>query len=141
MIEANGHIKDGKLFIHYRNLFDEMLGSLPDCPVKINVERVFKRRSNEQNSYYWGVVVQMVYNGLIDAGWEITNKDQAHEIIKDLFFISEIANKKTGELMSIKTTTKSSTFEFMTKLAEIQKWASEYLGISIPDPNEQTTLL
>ena len=140
MIESNGHIKDGKLFIHYRAIFDEQIKQLPNCNVSIKVEQKRKKRSLEQNRYYHGVVVKIVYFGLLEAGWQIENEKQAHEIIKELFFKKDVANKNTGEIMTIKTTTKETTFSFMEKLKEIQQWASEYLNVYIPDPNEQTEL-
>lgn len=138
-IEASGKIKDGKLLITYRKLFIEMIAQMPDCNVDILLTRRFKRRSTQENRYYWSVVVQMVFKGLIDLGYDLTNSEQAHEIIKELFFKTEIKNKD-GEFLTYSTTTKSTTVEFEEKLSDIRAWALDYLGIKIPVPNEQVEM-
>ena len=85
--------KDG-----YTNIkaYKTYLGSLPFGRYEIIVKKA-KRRTNPQNSYYWAVVVPLIYEGLRNAGFELRNVDDAHSIIKQLFL------KKKEEINDIKS--------------------------------------
>lgn len=98
-----------------------------------------KKRTLPQNSYYWGCVVPMVKNGLRDAGYnEVKTNDDAHEILKHLFLKRKVESDKTGDVIVIAgSTAKLHTVEFNAYLEEIWQWASEYLCLTIPGPNEQ----
>lgn len=97
-----------------------------------------KKRSLLQNQYYWGCVVPMVKDGLRDAGYnEVKTNEDAHEIIKHLFLKRKLTSEKNGDEIVIPgSTAKLTTIEFNTLIDEVIQWASEYLGISIPLPNE-----
>lgn len=98
-----------------------------------------KKRSLPQNAYYWGIMVPSVRNGLYHAGYdEVKTNDDAHEVIKHLHLKKQIVNKHTGELLSVVgSTAKLSTTEFMEFVENVCRWASMYLGIVIPMPNEE----
>lgn len=98
------------------------------------------KRSNPQNSYYWSVCVPMVLEGLYSLGYEVKTKEQAHEIIKHLFLKEDVTNESTGELLTTitKSTTDLNKEQFNQFLEELWRWASEYLNIVIPEPNQQT---
>lgn len=109
--------------------------------VEITISKAKKTRSYEQNRYYWGVVVAMVRNGLYEAGWGSLSLIDVHELLVERFLLNEIVNEKTGEVMHKRgSTTQLSTSGMMDYLAEITAWSSEYLGISIPQPNEQVKI-
>jgi len=102
-----------------------------------------KARSLQQNKYYWAVMVPLVKIGLAHIGYdEIRTNEDAHNVIKGLFLKKEIVNKISGEVMpgGYKSTTELNTLEFNELIESVQKWAVEYLGIDIPNPNEKLIL-
>ena len=103
-----------------------------------------KYRSLNQNAYYWGIMVPMVKDGLREQGYdEVKSSNDAHEVLKALFRKREIVNKETGQLITVipGSTTDMSTSEFKIYMEEIGKWAAEFLGINIPPPGMQMTIL
>ena len=98
----------------------------------------FRKRSIPQNSYYWGVVVPMVRRGLYDACYDaVRTNDEAHAVLKHVFLRKEIVSKETGDMIEMSgSTTALTILEFNDFLESVCRWASEYLGIIIPDPNE-----
>lgn len=101
-----------------------------------------KKRSLLQNAYYHAVVVPMVKDGLREAGYnEVRTNEDAHEVLKHLFLKKKIKSEKTEEEITIAgSTTKLTTTDFNKFLEEVWQWASEYLGITIPEPNQQMTM-
>lgn len=105
----------------------------------VRIEKANKR-SHNQNAYYWGVVCQLVYEGLKDLGFDnIRNKDDAHEVMKNLFLKTK---EQIGEVTieTVRSTKDLTRTEFMDYLQHIEMWASDYLSISIPPPSTQLTV-
>ena len=140
-LKYTGRVDNGKLtIINRKGLIKDLASYFEGKKVTIIIEKYRKNRSNEQNSYYWGVVVEAVKIGLNDVGYKM-NSEATHELIKYKFLQKELINEETGEILkTIGSTTELSTSEFMDLLAQIQQWAAEYLNIIIPDPNEQGSL-
>lgn len=142
-----GTIKEGKLKIINLELFKSEIGKLPEGNYVLTLEKGYHRRSNPQNAYLWGVVYPIVKEGLIDAGFDEFKQDSdlemTHELCKFRFLQREIDCSRKKEngvypyLNSIGSTRKLSTVEFAEYLELIGKWASEYLNVVIPDPNQQ----
>lgn len=131
---ANATLKAGNLHIYNRKLFDEMLKSISDGKCLVTVERVYNKRSNQQNRYYHGVVIPLCCRGLRELGHEV-NEEDTHEILKSLFNKKEFINKETGEsTMYGGSTTKMATIDMMEYIKDIQEFGDSYLGIFIPDP-------
>lgn len=106
--------------------------SLPDGSYLVSITPT-KKRTTDQNAYYWGIVVPMVHEGLRDMGYdEVKTKEDAHLVLRSLFL-----KKHIGELELVRSTTELKTTEFSTYLEEIGKWAAEYLNVVIPAPNTQ----
>ena len=93
--------------------------------VEVIVQNPKKHRSGEQNSYYWGVVIDII------SGATGFTPQEAHDAVRYKFLTD-----MTGELPRVKSTTELSTVEFMEYIAEIQRFGAEYLDVYIPDPNE-----
>lgn len=95
------------------------------------------KRSNPQNRYYWGLVVPLIQKGIKDLGTELT-KEETHEFLKARFNLSDLVNKQTGEAISIPvSTTRLNKEQFSEYIEKIQRFASEFLSITIPDPSVQ----
>ena len=140
-IESLGKIKAGKLFISYRERFDDALAYWPDCQIKIRVERVYRKRSLDQNAYYHSVICNCFLQG-VKAEWgEDHSKDWAHEELKKHCNYSEKLVPSTGELIQLSQSTKKlTTTEFMEYQDRCIKLIAEWFGITVPEPGEQTKL-
>jgi hypothetical protein len=95
-----------------------------------------KSRSNPQNRYYWGCVVQILSD---ETGY---TKDEVHDIIKRKFLTEKRLyqggkpNFKLQELEFSKSTTELDTKEWENLMSQIREWASMELGIYIQNPGE-----
>jgi hypothetical protein len=127
-----------------RNLIKSAIASFEGKDIEITIQRKRKVRSNPQNAYYWGVVLPLVQSGLIDATGETRDLNSIHyQILLPLLSINrEIVNTDTGQVINEKiTSSEMTTTEFSEYILSIQKWSSEFLGINIPYPNEELTLI
>lgn len=127
---------DGILTIHNRKLFDEQIKSFSNGRCLVTVERIYNKRSNPQNAFYHGVVIPICHKGLIDLGHEV-NKDDTHEILKAMFNKKEFTTLDGETVKYGGSTTEMKTIDMMQFIDEIQRWASEYLGVFIPDPDPE----
>lgn len=93
--------------------------------VEVIIRKPKTKRSDLQNNYYWGVVLELLSKEL---GYD---QDELHEILKYKFLQSNAMG-----MPYVKSTTKLSTGEFEDYLSKIKRWAAEFLHIVIPDPNE-----
>jgi len=93
--------------------------------VTVTVSTYKKYRSNPQNSYYFGVVVALIAEEIGDS------VENTHEALKAKFLYD-----MTGDLPKVRSTTDLSTLEFEEYLEKIRRFASEFLGMFIPDPND-----
>ena len=139
-IETYGRIQAGKLFISYRDRFDEAIAAAPDCRVRVTVEKIYRRRSGDQNAYLHGVVFPEVRRAMIDAGYspvEVTT-EAVKDFLKHRFAKREWVNEQTGEVMeTVLATSAMTTTQMMDFIEEIRRFAGEMFGHYIPAPNEQ----
>jgi hypothetical protein len=141
-IEITTSIVNG-IFKRNRNLVLNAIKSFNDKDVVITFTKPKKNRSNNQNRYYWGLVLPLIQNGLLDATGELRSYDNIHyKILLPLFApTNEIVNKDTGECIVERLTSSDlTTTQFCEYILEIQKWAAEFLGIDIPSPNEENLI-
>lgn len=132
-----GTVKDGKLIISNRKLFESDIKQHKEGEeLDLTIEKHKKKRSTPQNSYLWGVVYPTALHGFLELGNIGTTIDDVHEFFKDRFLSNgKELTLNNGETFNIaKTTTTLSTTEFMTYVAEIVKFCAEYLGCVVPDP-------
>jgi hypothetical protein len=125
--------------VNLRVLTDNIAELQPSSRYIVTIKKA-NTRSHNQNAYYWGVVCQLVYEGLKDAGFEnVKNKDDAHEILKNLFLkTKEERNGITIE--TVKSTRQLTRAEFIDYLTHIEVFAADYLNVHIPAPNTQLTV-
>jgi hypothetical protein len=138
--EIISEVKNGTL-TRNTNLIKDAIQTFEGKQVVIKIEKSKKKRSTQQNRFYYGVIIPIVQNCLKDAGHIMTN-ESTHDLIK-LKFLKEalFVNEDTGEVIErIKSTTELSTSQFMDLLAEINNFTFEYFGVSLPSPNEDLTL-
>ena len=120
-----GMVDNGGLRFDRKSVVDNYMCTLIGQRVEVIIRKPRTKRSDVQNSYYWGVVIELLSKEL---GYD---KDELHEILKYKFLQSNAMG-----MPYIKSTTKLSTGEFEEYLSKIKQWAAEFLHIVIPDPNE-----
>src|SRR4051812_6764299 len=73
-----GSVENGRLKVQDKPRFDNYLNGLHG-PVQIRIEKETRRRSNNQNRYYWAVVVGEI------AKHTGHDPEQVHELLKYQF--------------------------------------------------------
>jgi len=134
----NGNLKRN------RNLILNALETFEGSEIVITIQKAKKLRSNPQNSYYWGIVLNIVQQGLKEATGEFRTVENIHYNILLKMFAPEreIVNIETGECITEKiTSSEMTTSQFSDYIMEIQKWSAEFLCVTIPSPNEYLILL
>jgi hypothetical protein len=114
--------------------------------LEITLSRPKRKRSNSQNSYWWGVVVPIYHKLFTEAG-HACDHNGAHYLLCDLIrenypdtvLFDEVLINDTY-VKRTKGTSELTKSEFMSLIAEAQQLASEWFGAYIPDPNEQLTI-
>lgn len=141
-IKYQGKVSEsGVLSIVNRKNFDADILELSGKYVVIEVKARRSTRSDAQNRYYWGCVVPMVRVALKDIGHKLSIED-THLFLRSRFLKEEMVNddgEVIGEL--IKHTSQLTKSQFSDYTEEIKQFSAEYLGLIIPDPNEQISII
>jgi hypothetical protein len=95
-----------------------------------------RRRSLNQNSYYWGVVIPAITEMFREHG-NYVDGDDVHEFLKlRVGKLAQIFVTPDGEVQKGPgSTAKLSTMEFEVYLERVRAWAAEH-GVVIALPNE-----
>lgn len=117
----------GRLVMDEPGAFARALAKFRGREVQVLIEPKKKRRSDRQNAYYWGVVIEILSD---HTGY---SPEEMHEALRNKFL--GFYDKKTG-LRVVSSSAEQDTVEFEKYLTQIRAWASEN-GIFIPLPNEQ----
>lgn len=117
----------GKLTFDDSAAFAKVRASLRGQAVQISISPRRKKRSLQENSYYWGVVIPLL------CDWSGFSPEEMHDAIKNKFLFDY--DKRHG-LARIGSTAELSTVEFERLMSDIRIWASEQ-GVFIPEPNEE----
>ncbi len=123
----SGRIEKGKVILDNPNRYLVQIARLEGQRIESVLRKQKAERSNQQNNYYWGVVIEIL------GGYTGYTAEEMHEALKEKF-LSAIPDEHG--LRKIKSTTKLSTAEFTDYLDKIKRWAVIELGCYIPDPNE-----
>jgi hypothetical protein len=130
----------GKLSIHNRQRLLEWARQHPGKNVVIKFERKGSKRSSPQNRYYWGCVIKEITLRLRDLGHQWLTDEDVHDMMKLKFNHEQIVSEE-GEVLELpKSTTTLTKTQFAEYVDNIRMWASGFLGINIPDPNQDLTM-
>lgn len=151
-IETFGSIRSGILTINYRDKFNQAVKLLPDCRVKVTVEKLYKKRSTKtykddgteglgQNGYLWSIVYQDYVTGVwAEQRRQLTLKQAHEELLNNCSFV-EIYNEETGSVLrSVKRTSEMNTIEFEEYAERCRQFIFEWFGITTLLPNEQAEM-
>ena len=124
-----------------RNTLLRAIQSFEGKTVEISIKRATKKRSNNQNAYYWGVVIPIIQDALLSTWGEVRNKEFTHEFLKANCGYKEVVNEETGEIIRVpKSTTDNTTTEQEIYHDACRQLAQEFFNVTIPLPNEELTL-
>lgn len=122
-----GKIEKGKLALDTPDRFRVHLSRYEGQSVEVVVRKKKSQRSLQQNRAYFGIAVEILCD---KTGF---NREEMHDALKQKF--ASRIDEKTG-LTIIESTADMDTVRFMKYYDDIQKWAAEFLGVYVPDPNE-----
>jgi len=122
-------------------MLKDNLSYFQDKTLTITVEEWKPKRSNQQNNYYWGVIVPIWKNLLKEEWGEIRSIKDTHEFLKYNCNYTEIVKEDTGEVLKLaKSTTRNNTKDQETFHEGCRQLAYEMFNVQIPLPNENSTL-
>ena len=118
----SGMVKNGKLMLVNKEMFEKYLQSIEGV-VQVIVKKRKSVRSLNQNAYYWVAVV-----GIPAAQFGYT-PEEMHEAYKYLFLRREEQGKPT----TVRSTTRMTKMEFGQYVDQCRQWCAEQ-NIIVPDP-------
>ena len=117
------------------------LKSFEGITIKLTIEKFSNKRSNNQNSYYWGVIIPILKDAIFNEWGEVWSKEKTHEFCKMQFNYFEKINEDTGEIVRVpKSTTENTTTTQKEFHLEIRKFTKEWFNVDIPLPNKHLNL-
>lgn len=93
----------------------------------IEIQKSKRKRSLNQNRYYWGVVLKVLS---LHTGY---TADETHQELARMFLSYDNNGKKF-----VRSTTKLTTWDFEQYLEKCRIWGRENMNCHIPMPNEIT---
>ena len=137
-----GKVENGRIILPSARFKEEVTQAFEGRQIEVIVQRRRKRRSPEQNRYYWGVVITILAHSFKEWNPQLVlTPEDVHEWAKERFLPMitdlELFELETpeGKKEMKRTTARLTTAQFMDYIALIQEWAAEY-SLYIPDPNE-----
>ena len=136
-IEINSSVKDGVLATN-RKYISDVVKTFEGANIIITIEKRKKKRSNNQNAFYFGIVIPIMQDAFKDAWGENYSAIEVHEALKAKYCYKEQINESTGEILQIpSSTTNLSTIEWEEYIDKIRAFALEWFNTVLPYPNEQ----
>jgi len=131
-LKFDGKVENKKLVLNDSKAFLNHVAGLDAQEVQITLEKRKKyvQRSNNQNRYYWGVVISILS---AETGYSST---EMHEVLKYEFLGRMIKLSEKIQSVTFSSTADLTTSEFEDYLSRVRTWASIKLSIYIPEPNE-----
>lgn len=143
-ISVETFVDNGKL-LKNRDLIEEAISQYEGKEITITLKRYYKKRSNNQNSYYWAVIVPHWKNILLEEWGEVLTHDQVHEFLKANLSYEEFYDGETGEILmneitnlpirKLKSTTKNTTFSQEEYHEACRQLAYNMFDAQIPLPD------
>jgi len=139
-VQIQTSVNSGR-FKRNRNIVLDAINSFEGKDLLITFEKVSKKRSNNQNAYYWGVLIPILQNCFREHWGEIWSKEKAHGFCKMQFNFIEKVNESTGEIVRVpKSTTENTTSAQEELHIEIRNFIFEWFDVNVPLPNENISL-
>ncbi len=134
-----GKAINGTFFPDSPSVLEQYLMENEGKKIKVEITRIFNRRSNGQNRYLWGVVYKMMAHRLSEmTGVVVSEEDVHYEFMHKFNYPTIIAEGRNGSttLSKIISSSDMTTKQMMDYCQKLQQYSAVYLEIDIPDPNE-----
>ena len=140
MLELQGTIsEEGKVSVYNMPALNDWRQKNAGRDIVLCFKIKRRKRSNEQNAYYWGVVIPLMTEAINQLGHDL-DEEETHEFLKSRFNTKQV-EVFDGHYIDIpQSTRKLDTKDFMDFIDRIQKFAATMLNLYIPSPNEQTKI-
>lgn len=130
-------IKDRK-FMSNKNTINDILDAYNGHTIDITFKKRTNKRSNEQNAYYWSVIIPIFQNCIREQCGEIWSLDRVHNFLLSRFNLEEIVNIDTGEILTrIRSTTENTTTQQEDYHTRSRNFCSEFFNTEIPLPDKE----
>lgn len=124
--------KDVQLLLDDKAAFRRTLTKLTGKRVELVLRLPRKRRSSQQNRYYFGVVLAMLAECVGEDFDTREEREAFHEAVAMKFL--RIADHPVTKAPRRLRTPNMDTGEFSRYVERIRRWAAEDFGLDIPDP-------
>ena len=139
-ITIKSNVVNGKFKRNLPTILDAVK-SFEGKDVLLTFEKPKKKRSNQQNSYYWAVLIPITINAIKNEWGEFWSNEKTHEFYKHHFNIVERINQETGEIIKVvKSTTENTTTQQEEYHLQIRQFLKEWFNVDAPLPNEDLIL-
>ena len=137
-IEIETRIEGGK-FRQNNDFIKQAVKEFEGKEIKLIFKRKYKQRTQQENSFYWGVWVPIMQRAVRDTWGEILSPKEVHEIIKLNCNYEEKVNEENGLFIRVpKSSTSLNTYEWEIEFKQkIRQFAFDFFNITLPEPNEQ----
>jgi len=140
-IEIITEVNNGN-FKRNRNEILSAIKQFEGKTVTFKLSILSKKRSLQQNSYYWAVIIPITKNAINESWGEVWNIEKTHEFLKSKFLFYEKINEDTSEIIRVpKSTTENTTTEQENYYFEIREFLKEWFNVDCTLPNEKLTIL
>lgn len=134
------NVSGGKIQANTSQQIKDLLPYYEGKRVEITIQRLKSKRSDQQNRYLHALFT--IFKNELNALGNEFSMQQVKDLCKLKFAKVEMINTQTGEVMGerIKGTSEMNKTELNEFIENIIRWAAEYFSITLPYPNETTTL-
>lgn len=130
-------VKDGNLAVN-RSLIAKTIKFFEGEEITITIEKKFRKRSSNQNAFYWGVLIPIISELLQDATGNFFSSEETHDVLKSNCNYKELISETTGEITKIPiSTTELTTLEWLEYIEKVEHFVFDYFSVTLPKPNEQ----
>jgi len=134
-ITHNAEVKDGRVRIMNRPLFDQKISEMKPGMYTISLKIIGNSRTARQNAYMWAIFDVLVHY-FREQGYRFDEYD-IYDLCVGKFNTRPIYDPTTGETRFVaKGTSKLTTDEFADFIEKIRDWSLEKLDLYIETPDE-----
>ena len=140
-IEIKTKVENGNLKQN-RKLIKQAIESFEGKEIVLKIERVTKQRSNQQNNFYWGVIVTITKQAILEYWGEVWSEKEIHTyLLQNVPTYRQVVNIKTGEVSEVlKSSSQMTTTEMCDWWERIRQYMAVNFHVQIPEPNEDLKL-
>lgn len=138
--KINSKVLNGNLAVN-RSLIAKTIKHFEGAEITLTIEKKYSKRSNQQNAFYWGVLIPIISELFQDCTGTFFSEQETHEALKSNCNYKEIVSEKTGEFTRIPiSTTELNKIEFSEYIEKVEHFVFDYFSVILPKPNEQLNL-